>query len=87
VNGQAAHRPVIYDMKAGSFLALRVIRSILRQKVRTRRPGVGKRHRAQAGGLRNTLAATDESLDHLVPTVRLPAAGLSFGNAEGCGGE
>jgi glutamate carboxypeptidase len=38
VNGQTAHGPGIYDMKAGSFLALHVVRSILRQKVRTRRP-------------------------------------------------
>jgi len=38
VNGQSAHGPGIYDMKAGSFLALHVVRSILRQKVRTRRP-------------------------------------------------
>jgi glutamate carboxypeptidase len=38
VNGQTAHGPGIYDMKAGSFLALHVVRSILRQKVRTSRP-------------------------------------------------
>ena len=38
VNGQKAHGPGIYDMKAGSFLALHAVRSILRQKVPTRRP-------------------------------------------------
>ena len=38
VNGETAHGPGIYDMKAGSFLALHVVRSILRQYVRTRRP-------------------------------------------------
>ena len=37
VNGQKAHGPGIYDMKAGSFLALHAVRSILRQKVPTRR--------------------------------------------------
>jgi glutamate carboxypeptidase len=38
VNGQKAHGPGIYDMKAGSFLSLHVVRSILRQRVPTRRP-------------------------------------------------
>ncbi|HSU07339.1 MAG TPA: M20 family metallopeptidase [Acetobacteraceae bacterium] len=38
VNGEKAHGPGIYDMKAGSFLALHAVRSILRQNVRTRRP-------------------------------------------------
>jgi glutamate carboxypeptidase len=38
VNGERAHGPGIYDMKAGSFLALHAVRSILLQKVRTRRP-------------------------------------------------
>jgi glutamate carboxypeptidase len=38
VNGETAHGPGIYDMKAGSFLALHVVRSILRQQVLTRRP-------------------------------------------------
>ncbi len=38
VNGEKAHGPGIYDMKAGSFLAFHAVRSILRQKVKTRRP-------------------------------------------------
>jgi len=38
VNGPKAHGPGIYDMKAGSFLAFHAVRSILRQKVKTRRP-------------------------------------------------
>ncbi|MDE2517125.1 MAG: M20 family metallopeptidase [Rhodospirillales bacterium] len=38
VDGDKAHGPGIYDMKAGSFLACHVLSSILRQKVKTRRP-------------------------------------------------
>jgi len=38
VDGERAHGPGIYDMKAGSFLAFHALRSILHQKVRTRRP-------------------------------------------------
>jgi glutamate carboxypeptidase len=38
VNGEKAHGPGIYDMKAGSFLAFHAVRSILRQRVKTRRP-------------------------------------------------
>ncbi len=38
VNGQKAHGPGIYDMKAGSFLAFHAVCSILRQKVPTQRP-------------------------------------------------
>ena len=38
VNGAKAHGPGIYDMKAGSFVAFHAVRSILRQKVRTKRP-------------------------------------------------
>ncbi len=38
VSGEKAHGPGIYDMKAGSFMALHAVRSILRQKVPTRRP-------------------------------------------------
>jgi glutamate carboxypeptidase len=38
VNGEKAHGPGIYDMKAGSFLAFHAVRSILHQKVRTKRP-------------------------------------------------
>jgi glutamate carboxypeptidase len=38
VDGAKAHGPGIYDMKAGSFLALHVLRAILRQRVPTRRP-------------------------------------------------
>lgn len=38
VNGEKAHGPGIYDMKAGSFLAFHAVCSILRQKVPTRRP-------------------------------------------------
>jgi glutamate carboxypeptidase len=38
VNGEKAHGPGIYDMKAGSFMALHAVRSILRQNVPTRRP-------------------------------------------------
>jgi glutamate carboxypeptidase len=38
VNGARAHGPGIYDMKAGSFLAFHVLRSILRQRVATPRP-------------------------------------------------
>ena len=38
VDGARAHGPGIYDMKAGSFLAFHVVRSILRQRVATPRP-------------------------------------------------
>ena len=38
VNGQKAHGPGIYDMKAGSFLAFHAIRCILRQGIATPRP-------------------------------------------------
>ena len=38
VNGEKAHGPGIYDMKAGSFLAFHAVRSILHQKVGTKRP-------------------------------------------------
>lgn len=38
VNGEKAHGPGIYDMKAGSFLAFHAVRSILRDRVPTRRP-------------------------------------------------
>jgi glutamate carboxypeptidase len=38
VDGEKAHGPGIYDMKAGSFLAFHAVCSILRQKVPTRRP-------------------------------------------------
>ena len=38
VNGEKAHGPGIYDMKAGSFLAFHAVRSILQQRVKTSRP-------------------------------------------------
>jgi glutamate carboxypeptidase len=38
LNGEKAHGPGIYDMKAGSFLAFHAVCSILRQKVPTKRP-------------------------------------------------
>jgi glutamate carboxypeptidase len=38
VEGEKAHGPGIYDMKAGSFFAFHSVREILRQKVPTRRP-------------------------------------------------
>ena len=38
VDGDRAHGPGIYDMKAGSFIALHAVRGILRQKVPTKRP-------------------------------------------------
>lgn len=38
VEGDQAHGPGIYDMKAGSFLAMHAVREILRQKVPTKRP-------------------------------------------------
>jgi glutamate carboxypeptidase len=38
VEGERAHGPGIYDMKAGSFLAFHAVREILRQGTRTRRP-------------------------------------------------
>lgn len=38
VNGEKAHGPGIYDMKAGSFLAFHAVRSILRQGIKTARP-------------------------------------------------
>jgi glutamate carboxypeptidase len=38
VNGMKAHGPGIYDMKAGSFLAFHVVRSILCQRIKTPRP-------------------------------------------------
>ncbi len=40
VDGERACGPGIYDMKAGSFLALHVVRAMLRQGVRTPRPVV-----------------------------------------------
>ncbi|MBV8612847.1 MAG: M20 family metallopeptidase [Acetobacteraceae bacterium] len=40
VDGERAHGPGIFDMKAGSFLALHVVRAMLRQGVRTPRPVV-----------------------------------------------
>lgn len=40
VNGDKAHGPGIYDMKAGSFLAFHAVRCILAQKIPTRRPVV-----------------------------------------------
>ncbi|MBN9563101.1 MAG: M20 family metallopeptidase [Alphaproteobacteria bacterium] len=38
VDGARAHGPGIFDMKAGSFIAFHAVRSILRQKVPTKRP-------------------------------------------------
>ena len=38
IEGDRAHGPGIYDMKAGSFLAFHAVRSILRQKSSTQRP-------------------------------------------------
>jgi glutamate carboxypeptidase len=38
VNGEKAHGPGIYDMKAGSFLAFHAVRAILRHRIATRRP-------------------------------------------------
>ena len=38
VNGDKAHGPGIYDMKAGSFLAFHAVRCILQQRVKTPRP-------------------------------------------------
>ena len=38
VNGEQAHGPGIYDMKAGSFLAFNAMRAILAQGTRTNRP-------------------------------------------------
>jgi glutamate carboxypeptidase len=38
VEGEKAHGPGIYDMKAGSFIAFHAVREILRQRVPTRRP-------------------------------------------------
>src|SRR6185437_17164088 len=38
VNGEKAHGPGIYDMKAGSFLAFHAVRSMLLQKIPTSRP-------------------------------------------------
>ena len=38
VNGERAHGPGIYDMKASSFLAMHVVRAILRQGTKTPRP-------------------------------------------------
>ncbi len=40
VEGEKAHGPGIYDMKAGSFMAFHALRSILRQGVATKRPVV-----------------------------------------------
>jgi glutamate carboxypeptidase len=38
VNGEKAHGPGIYDMKAGSFLAFHAVRAILRHRIATRHP-------------------------------------------------
>jgi glutamate carboxypeptidase len=38
VDGEKAHGPGIYDMKAGSFIAFHALRSVLQQRVKTRRP-------------------------------------------------
>src|SRR5450631_2874209 len=38
VNGEKAHGPGIYDMKAGSFLAFHAVRAILRDRTPTCRP-------------------------------------------------
>ncbi len=38
VNGEKAHGPGIYDMKAGSFLAFHAVRCILHQQIKTPRP-------------------------------------------------
>jgi glutamate carboxypeptidase len=38
VNGEKAHGPGIYDMKAGSFLAFHAVRGILRDRIATRHP-------------------------------------------------
>lgn len=38
VDGDQAHGPGIYDMKAGSFMAFHAVREILRQKIATKRP-------------------------------------------------
>jgi glutamate carboxypeptidase len=38
VNGEKAHGPGIYDMKAGSFLAFHAVRSMLLQKIPSPRP-------------------------------------------------
>jgi len=38
VNGEKAHGPGIYDMKAGSFLAFHAVRAILRHRIPTRHP-------------------------------------------------
>ena len=38
VDGEAAHGPGIYDMKAGSFLGFNALRSILTQGIATKRP-------------------------------------------------
>lgn len=38
LDGDKAHGPGIYDMKAGSFVAFHAVRSILRQKIPTKRP-------------------------------------------------
>ncbi|TCZ58770.1 M20 family metallopeptidase [Roseicella aquatilis] len=38
VEGERAHGPGIYDMKAGSFFAFHAVREILRQGTKTRRP-------------------------------------------------
>jgi glutamate carboxypeptidase len=38
VDGAKAHGPGIFDMKAGSFLAVHVVSAILRQRIRTQRP-------------------------------------------------
>jgi len=38
LDGEKAYGPGIFDMKAGSFVAFHAVRSILQQKVPTRRP-------------------------------------------------
>jgi glutamate carboxypeptidase len=38
VDGEKAHGPGIYDMKAGSFMAFNAVRAILRQGIATKRP-------------------------------------------------